>query len=362
MKQKIFFIIPFLTKGGAQRVVTNLSNYFINKNYSVSIIILNDCEIGYHLEDGINVIHLIKGRSTNVFSRLIKTATTFTKLFSLVKKESPDFVVSFTTSANMWTGVICNMLRVPYIVSERTVPSRSLDKFNPLVKSIVRFLYQKSNAIVVPSNGIREELMRNNRLHNIQVIKNPVTVFNPVNNKKVHNRPFILAAGRLNDVKGFDLLIEAYSKVKSKEIDLIIVGEGEEREPLTKLIADLGLSEFIFLPGRKSNMQDYYDQCDMFILSSRNEGYPNVLIEAMSAGCACLAFDCETGPSEIIENGVNGLLIKNGDISTLADAINLLIADTVLKEKLGNEAKLIGVANSMDDVAAEWENLIVNHT
>lgn len=361
MKFKIFFIIPYLTKGGAQRVVTNLSNHFINKDISVFILILNDCEIGYSLDPRIKVIHIIKGRNTNILHRLYNTARTFRKLYSLVSKESPDCVVSFITSANMWTGFICNLLKVPYFVSERTVTTRTLDTYNSFNKRIVQFFYRKSKRIVVPSIGIGAELMQKHNLNNVTVIKNPVTPFSPLTNQIVHNRPFILAVGRLNYVKGFDLLIEAFSMIESKEIDLIVVGEGKDRNRLMGIIDKKGLSGSVFLPGKKANMQDYYDQCDIFVLSSRNEGYPNVLIEAMSAGCAAIAFDCETGPSEIINNGVNGLLISNGDTKMLADAIDLLMTDQPLKARISREAKLIGQSNSMDDIADEWENLLVNH-
>jgi glycosyltransferase involved in cell wall biosynthesis len=361
MNFKIFFIIPFLTKGGAQRVVTNLSNHFISKGYSVFILILNDCEIGYELDKRIQVVHIIKGRNSNLLVRTLNSFKTFSRIYSLVRKESPDCVVSFITSANMWTGLICSILNIPYFVSERTVTSRTLDTYHPLVKKIIQFVYKRSVGIVVPSIGIRAELRDKHKLSNIKVIKNPVTSFAPLTNKNVHSRPFILAVGRLNYVKGFDLLIEAYSMIRSKAVDLIIVGEGKDRARLTDLIHSKGLSGSVFLAGRKANMQDYYDQCDIFVLSSRNEGYPNVLIEAMSAGCASIAFDCQTGPSEIIDNGINGLLIKNGDVRMLADAIDLLISDKELREKIAEQARLVAEANSMQDIANEWENLLVNH-
>jgi len=355
MKPKIFFIIPFLTKGGAQRVVCNLSNHFITKNYSVFILILNECKIGYLLDDRIKVIFLIKGRSTNLFSRLKNVVLTFAKFYSLIKTESPDYVISFITSANIWAGLLCNMFRIPYLVSERTVTTRTLDTYGFVFKKVVRFFYRKSKAIVVPSIGIRNELVAKHDLHNVTIIKNPITVFNTVSDERVHNRPFILAVGRLNFVKGFDLLIEAFNRLESKSVDLLIVGDGKERSRLEQLVTDKGLSESIFFPGRKDNMQDYYSQCTLFVLSSRNEGYPNVLIEAMSAGCSCVAFDCQTGPSEIIETGRNGVLVENGNVAMLANSINYLLKDNSLRHQLGLEARSIAQGNSIQEIACQWE-------
>ena len=97
----------------------------------------------------------------------------------------------------------------------------------------------------------------------------------------------------------------------------------------------------------------------LFVLSSRNEGYPNVLIEAMSAGCACIAFDCETGPSDIIKHGVNGMLVENGNIESLTKAIDLLSSDILLKESLALNATSIGAANSIEEIAQQWEELIL---
>lgn len=365
MKSKIFFIIPYLIKGGAQRVVCNLSNYLIQNNYSVTIIVLNDCEVGYPLEDGINVVHLFKERrSKSMFSRIAHTVNTFNKILSLCLKESPTHLVGFTTSANMWAGIIGSILRIPFIVSERTVPSRTIGQFNPLVKRFVHYLYKNASSVVSPSEGIQRQLQQISTLKdldNYHIIKNPVTVFNPVTDVRVHHKPFILAVGRLQDVKGFDLLIEAFSNIESKSMDLIIVGDGPSRESLTDLIQKLNLTDSVYLPGRKNNMQDYYNQCEIFVLSSRNEGYPNVLIEAMSAGCACIAFDCETGPSDIIIDGVNGLLVENGNVERLTNSINLLSRDASLKEKLASNATSIGSANSIEDIAQQWEELILQN-
>jgi glycosyltransferase involved in cell wall biosynthesis len=277
-------------------------------------------------------------------------------------KESPDYLIGFTTTANMWAGIVGSIVKIPYIVSERNVPSRTIAQFNPLVKRFVQYLYKKASAVVSPSEGIQDQLQAMNALKdldNYHVIRNPVTPFSPLTGVNVHHNPFILAVGRLQDVKGFDLLINAFKALDSQTTDLIIVGDGPARKNLLELTQKLNLTNRVHLPGRKSNMQDYYDQCEIFVLSSRNEGYPNVLIEAMSSGCASVAFNCETGPSEIIADGINGMLVENGNVERLAEAINAVVNDPTLREKLASNAKLIGAANSIDKIGKKWEELII---
>jgi len=365
MKPKLFFVIPFLTKGGAQRVVCNLSNYFNNKNYLVTIFVLNQCEIGYHLDGGVKVVFLNhrKGRE-NIVYRVFFAFSIFFKLFYHIAKSSPKHIISFTTTANLWTGILSTILQIPYIVSERTVPERTINAYSPIASKIVCWLYKNATAIVVPSKGMVAELRKNkNLLHanNIHVIRNPVSIFKDPSGVSVHPKPFILAVGRLHYVKGFDLLIDSYNDLKINNLDLIILGDGTVREKLTKQISSLGLTNSVILVGRKENVQDYYDQCELFVLSSRNEGYPNVLIEAMNAGCASIAVDCVTGPSEIIENKVNGILIENGNKVVLTKAIRELLADETLKETISKNARKIGEANSMEALAQDWEKLIKNH-
>ncbi|MDB5014302.1 MAG: group 1 glycosyl transferase [Daejeonella sp.] len=365
MKPNLFFIIPYLTKGGAQRVVSNLSNYFSTKDFAVTIFVINQCEIGYHLNDGIKVVFLNNRQDReNILHRVYFALSIFFKLFFNILTKSPKHLIAFTTSANMWTAILGNLLNVPYIVSERTVPDRTINAFHPFIGKIVCWLYKRATAIVVPSKGMVAELRKNKYLtnaDNIHVIRNPVSVFRDPSGVSVHPRPFILAVGRLHYVKGFDMLIDSYNDLKNNELDLIILGDGVEREKLTKQISDLGLNDSIFLVGRKENVQDYYDQCELFVLSSRNEGYPNVLIEAMNAGCASIAVDCVTGPSEIIENEVNGILIENGNKVLLTQTMKSVLADPELKETISTNAKLIGAANSMEALAHEWERLIDNH-
>ncbi|MNY25386.1 putative poly(glycerol-phosphate) alpha-glucosyltransferase [compost metagenome] len=116
----------------------------------------------------------------------------------------------------------------------------------------------------------------------------------------------------------------------------------------------------MILAGAKDDLQDYYNQAELFVLPSRNEGYPNALIEAMSNGCPCVAVDCEFGPAEIIEDGQNGILVPKDNVPALTKAMFNVLFDLNLKRKLRNEARLISQTNSLKVISDKWEELILS--
>ncbi|WP_316791767.1 glycosyltransferase [Pedobacter frigoris] len=360
---KLVFVIYTLQKGGAERVLSTLSNSFSERAYDVVIICMNDAAHGYPLSENIRVVSLLnRKRNEHLFRRIKYGVITCLRMVKILMKEKPHCVISFMTSANLWTGITCNLLKIPYIVSERTTPNHTINRFNYFLKWLSYLIYRKSKAIVIPAKGIEDCLKRNeafSHLNNYNIIKNPVYVFKSSSHKIVHHRKFVLAVGRLSYEKGFDRLIEAFSKVRIKNIDLLIVGQGIEKQNLENLIHKLRLDDRVILAGAKDDLQHYYNQAELFVLPSRNEGYPNALIEAMSAGCACVAMDCEFGPSEIIEHGINGVLVENGNISMLTKSIFNILFNVGLKHRLGNNAKAINKTNSLDVISDMWEELIL---
>lgn len=161
--------------------------------------------------------------------------------------------------------------------------------------------------------------------------------------------------GRLHKQKNFDLLIKAYSNTKvSNDVKLLIVGEGLERDNLELLIKELDLENKVFLVGQKDNIKDYYLQSELFILSSKYEGFPNVLVEALSNECVCISTDCPTGPSEIIKNNENGLLITNENVEEMTKAIDRLYFDENLKKIFSNNAKKSISHLNIKKIAKDW--------
>jgi glycosyltransferase involved in cell wall biosynthesis len=361
-KQRLFFIIPSLMRGGAERVLISLANYFNQLNFETFIVSLNTNIPAYPIDDGVKVIYILKRDKNFPGHRIFYVLQTFYKLIKLLLEHKPVFVVSFITSANIWAGITCNITGTPYLVSERTSPNRTVNQFGYFHKRLAALIYKKAAAVVVSAKGVEDCLLQNGafkNLDNIYRITNAVPLFKPVSAEKVHRRKFILGVGRLAYVKGFDMLIAAYAKAQPDDIDLLIIGEGEERANLICQVYNMGLREKVILPGSKTNLQDYYSQAEMFVLPSRNEGYPNALVEAMSFGCPCVAMNCDFGPSEIITNWHNGVLIPRNSITAMADAIGRIITDPELKAELGNHALNINDTNNADRILKDWENLIL---
>lgn len=366
MEKKLFFVINNLHSGGAERVLSILANEFSKQGLSVFILCLNEAEPGYQISPHVKMINLLRKREKeNTFNRIKYASLIFLRLSRLLIKEKPTCVISFMTTANLWTGLACSLINIPFIVSERTTPDHTIHSFNFFLKRISYIIYKKSKAVVIPAKGI-EDCIKNHKffkgLNNFKIIRNPLNVFRAPSATPVNTKKFILGVGRLSFIKGFDQLIEAFSKIKTDEVDLLIVGGGNEYDTLSNQIENLGIQNRVKLVGPKDNLQDYYNQAELFVLPSRNEGYPNALIEAMSFGCPCIAMNCEFGPSEIIENEANGILIEANNIGKLTSAIDNLLADESLRIKVARNAQLINQINSIENILPKWKDLILQNT
>jgi glycosyltransferase involved in cell wall biosynthesis len=174
----------------------------------------------------------------------------------------------------------------------------------------------------------------------------------------------VLAVGRLHPHKGFDILIRAFQEIAAHfpEWDLIILGEGDSRADLQGQIDAAGLGERISMPGRVGNVADWYMQSDLYVLSSRVEGLSNTLLEAMASGLAPVAFDCETGPREIVRNGIDGVLVSPaGDSEALAAHLSDMMAHPEQREAYARRAVDVRDRFSTARIMALWGYLFEVH-
>lgn len=338
---KIAFVVNSLNKGGAERVVSLLSQELSKHNEVV--IILFDNSVAY--EYGGKIIDIecksVSGKIGKIFNVLKRR----TKLKKIFEEEQFDKIFAFMESAylpSMLTGY-------PVIASVR-------NNIKVYSKYITKYILPKAQKIVAVSKDIEKQLNTLGIKHT-QTIQNPIVIDNEYKIKEelTQYKPFILAVGRLHDQKNFKLLIESFKNSQAKnELNLLIVGEGQKREELQELVNRYGLEKNIYLVGQKDNIKDYYLQCEMFVLSSKYEGFPNVLVEALSNGCACISTDCPTGPSEIIRNNENGLLIQNEDIDDMTKSIDRLYSDENMKQRFVSNAQQSISHLSIDKIAKEW--------
>ncbi len=175
------------------------------------------------------------------------------------------------------------------------------------------------------------------------------------------NKRVALAVGRLGEEKDFALLLMAFGSLASQnpEWDLIILGDGPEREDLEQLRDGLGLKGRVHLPGRVGNPGDWYVRADIYVMSSRFEGFPNTLLEAMAYGLPAVSFDCETGPADIIRHGIDGFLVPPSEgVEGLAWAMDTLMRDENMRQRMGKEAIAVRDRFSAQRIMAEWDEVL----
>jgi len=346
--KKVMLIVPSLVKGGAERVVSILSKG-LSKYYKVYVIVYHH-PIEYDIEGELINLETPTG---SFWQKIKNTLYRIMKLKRLIKKISPDFIVSFM-------GNLQPILTFePIIVSIRNNP----DFFTLYRKFLLKTIYKLPNVkkIVTCSSEIEKKLNNNYSLKNTKTIYNPID-FKLISYQLLAPRPFefdyILAAGRLHQQKGFDILIKSFARSSFKKlVKLVILGEGEERKNLEELITKLDLKNQVLLFGKVGNPFIYMKYTKFFILSSRYEGFGNILLEALACETPVIATACETGTSEIIENRKNGLLVPVEDEDALRSAMEELFYNQKLFERLKANSRKSVEKYGIENIVNDWINL-----
>ena len=364
---KISFYVHDMSGGGAEKVIVNFANHLSSLGHDINIVL--NKKIGPNL-NYINKnidIHELNGKNT---------AYQIIKFRKYIRDNNPRVIISTLSICN-YIAIISNLITF----SKRIILIReassfiSKNKSKPAHKRLIEqcaalILYRFADYILVNSQGSRNQLAKATYIKRskIKVLKNPININyikRKKNNKLPHridtfldNSQYIVAVGRLEYVKGFDVLIKAFKKINNKKIKLIIVGEGSEREKLEKLINRLGLDNRIMLAGYEPNPFAIMNKSKLFVLSSRYEGMPNVLIEALYLNLLIVATNCESGPAEILNNGDYGRLVPVENVVLLANAI-----DDLVEMKLDNisERKEIIKEYEVEIVSNKLQMIINNH-
>lgn len=349
---KILFVIHSLGTGGAERVMSLLATDWSERGHNISIVTLTSSDKSfYKLHNSIEVISMdvasesqcLKDTITSNYRRIIA-------IKNIISEQNPDIVVSFMTRTNVLTTIAAKLAKKPIIIAERNNFYRVKSK---LWRFIRRIVYPFSNALVVQSKHDRDKYDYHSNVH---IVPNPLIL---EHNHKISNREqIILAIGRLNKQKGFDMLLKSFSQIKEKGWHLVILGEGLERTNLQNQVDELKINKYVSMPGNVSDVEAYYKKASIFVLSSRYEGFPNVLIEAMGYGCASIAFDCLTGPRDIIEHHKNGILVEAENINKLSEGIQYLIDQPERREELGENAKKMIDKLDIEKITMKWFKII----
>ena len=351
--------------GGAERVMSIMANYMAEKGRTVSIITFD--ESGgppfYKLHPKVKQIRVnTKIEYLNVLGKIKSIFTRYIRIRQIYITEKPDVIISFLTSTNIKTLRYMLFSNIPVIVAERIAPA-TLSMKN---KVNMRWLYPKASAVVFQTKNMIDHFPRMIRGKGV-VIPNPVPyISNYILQPEIAlpEGKLLFAVGHMSQKKmhqkGFDLLIPVFGYLSDRHPDwrLVILNDGPEKAVLEKEIERWNLKNRVFLAGKVKNIFNIFKAGDLFVLSSRYEGFPNALCEAMACGLPAVSFDCPTGPGDIIRNGIDGILVPPEDVEGLAKALNTLMSDEVLRKKMGERATDIAERFGVEKIMDMWEKVI----
>lgn len=412
----IAMYIGSLQKGGAERVMVNLAEYFFSLGWKVTFVTTYLGENEYEVKDAAwkvtegdalldsgakaqgsaETVYLVDNKGTALvdphggqeggiarrFSALLPSEETgsragaFTarvrKLRGIFKELKPDLILSFSGKNNLMAILSSRGLGIPVVVSCRSDPAR--EYAGRAMKSAMRLLFPMAAGTVLQTKDAAEFFPES-------VKKKAVILPNSLNRDFIsreivrERQKTIISVGRLDDNKNQALILKAFASLAEKDgkdagesggglgltdgWSVILYGDGPSRDKLKSLSSELGIADRVFFPGAVSDVADRTADAGIFVLSSIQEGMPNALLEAMALGTACISTDCPCGgPRDLIQDKVNGLLVPSGDVPAMAKAMETLMRDPEAGRKMGDNAARVRKTHHPDEVNLRWKSYL----
>jgi GalNAc-alpha-(1->4)-GalNAc-alpha-(1->3)-diNAcBac-PP-undecaprenol alpha-1,4-N-acetyl-D-galactosaminyltransferase len=361
---QIVFVIYSLQAGGAERVLSIMANHWAGNSHKVTVITLDDGEKPsfYDIDSRIQQVSLdVAAVSKNGFVGILNNIRRIYKLRTAIRKTQAETIISFMTETNVLTLIASYGLCIPVIVTEHTDPWTG--PVGDVWSKLRLRLYPRASRVVVLNQRAQEFFDKSQDIRTL-VMPNPVVIEDDTEpgdlNIEASSGHLIVAMGRLSQEKRFDLLIRAYSSVATEysEWNLMILGDGPERQALETLREELGLGDRIMLPGTVRHPHQLLKKADMFVSSSELEGFPMALCEAMACGLPVIAAEYHSAVHDIVEDGHNGIIVPAGDEQVLADTMIQLIEDPGERTRLAANSPEIGIRFSVDAIMKRWEQLL----
>ena len=358
---KIMFVIHSMMAGGAERVAATLVNHWVTAGDQLTLVTITSAETDfYELDSRVARVALDLSRPlSNWRESVANNIRIIMGLREVMHEVQPDVLLSFMDLVNLRVLLAAFGSGIPVVVGERVDPTQH--PIGEIARALRWLLYRRASTVVVQTPGIAQWASRIVARRAIHVIPNPIgdQFLEPFSTIAAPQHQ-IVGMGRLESQKGFDLLLCAFAQCTIAHPDwtLDIFGEGSERDRLKALADDLGIADRVRLPGVIKYPERVLRQADVFILSSRYEGFPNALLEAMACRLAVISFDCRSGPREMIQHGVNGLLVPPNDVDALAKTMAHLMGAEHQRKRLGERAVAISEQFSLARVNQMWRSVL----
>lgn len=350
---KIAFVANALQAGGAERTVAYLSDGFVKSGHEVHLVITYH-EIYYELNPGIQITDLNRKTTShkNTIVRAIAKFIRGNRQRAALRRIKPDVVLSIQPVNAELIYRAKKRIGFRLFVSERSNPAKA-DPKN----------LRRSQKIMRGADGIIFQTKRAQQFFTPDIQEKSCVISNAIGNPYVfqakpcqERRKVIAAIGRLHPVKDYDTLIRAFGQFHTlhKDYTLEIYGDGDEKDRLTRLVKELSLEGSVNFMGLHPDAILKAADASCYVLSSRHEGMPNALMEAMAVGLPCVSTDCPNGPAELIEDGVNGSLVPVGDPASLAAAIARMADDPFFAKQCGENARHILETHSIENIVNQY--------
>lgn len=376
---RIVYVFPhYAKKAGTERMLIEKMNWLAGQGHHVVAMSYEqgDHPFAFALSPRVERVDLNvrffplyrMPRIKRVLLSYLKRKTLKNALSTFLCEHKPDLVVctTYTPFVIRMLGRLCPSMNIPYVVESHVSCFSNCLAYKYSHYRILYFLaslYDKwmlgnisrAKLLVALTNGDVSEWRR--YTDKLFVIPNPLSYYpkSVLSHLDCHHR--ILCVGRLHEQKGFDMLIDAFAMIADQcpEWTIDIFGEGSEKDLLEKRIARYNLEGRININSPTDYIYEEYQRSDFFVLSSRYEGFGLVLVEAMSCGIPCVAFNCKYGPEDIIEDGVDGLLVEGGNVRALAEKMLWMITHEKERLEMGKRARQSVARYRKEVVMKEWE-------